>query len=314
MKLLDFRLAFRFHRFEILAFGILIILAAVGAAFVAANLDATGYAAHCSPYADNPPSCEAMGRAFYDIQNGQVGAVQSVLMALPFLLGALTGAAVIGREIERGTSRLAWSLAPSRTRWFLTRALPVLVVVFALSFLAGAALDRLTASIDPWTDASQNFAAFGGRGVVLAGRATFVFAIGVAVGAILGRALPALIVTAVIASVAISGGSYVHNRILATEAVFVANNAPGDLFVDQRVRLADGRVVTWDEANALYPELQNGPTDGAIWPPEGMAIVNLVVPASRYRFVEAREVGALAGASLVALVLAAFAVRRRRPG
>jgi hypothetical protein len=42
--------------------------------------------------------------------------------------------------------------------------------------------------------------------------------------------------------------------------------------------------------------------------------VNLVIPGERYRFVEAREALALAGAAIVALLLAAGVVSRRRPG
>jgi hypothetical protein len=40
----------------------------------------------------------------------------------------------------------------------------------------------------------------------------------------------------------------------------------------------------------------------------------LVVPGTRYQEVELREVGVLAGGSLVAVGLAGIAVRRRRPG
>ena len=86
--------------------------------------------------------------------------------------------------------------------------------------------------------------------------------------------------------------------------------APGDLFFDQRIRIPDGRVMTWDEMYALVPQ----PEDGSDWPPAGYTFVSLVVPGTRYRFVELREVGALAGGSLVALGIAGFTVRRRRPG
>lgn len=321
MNRLDLRLAYRFHRFEFLGFGVLILLATVGAVWVAGNLDATGYGAHCPQFGTtNPPACEAMGRAFYDIENGQVGVVQALLVILPFLLGALIGASVIGREVERGTSRLAWSLAPSRTRWFVVRVLPALVVVFILSFVAGAALDRLVASTEPWTDPANSFAGFGARGVVLAARATFVFAIGVAVGAVIGRAMPALIVTAVVAYVAIGGGSFVHSKILASEAILVDEpvDGPGrnlgDLMFDQRLRLRDGRVVTWDELNVLYPPPTDGGGIGTVWPPEGITYVDLVVPGIRYRFVELREAAALTGGGIVALGIGALAVRRRRPG
>jgi hypothetical protein len=305
--------ALRLHRFEIVGFGVLIAVLAVAAVIVAGNLDATGYGARCDPMGGNPPACERMGRAFYDIQGSQAAPVQSILMILPFLLGALIGAPLVARELERGTSRLAWSLAPSRTRWLITRLVPAGVVVFCFAFVAGAALDRLTASTDPRIDPLANFNGYGLRGVVLAARATFVFAIGVPIGAIIGRALPALIVTAVIAYVGLAGGMYVHSKILASEAVFVddasGGGVPGALYVDQRIKAPDGRVLTWDELNVVAPP----PEDGSNWPPEGYTFVALVVPGDRYRFVELREVGALAGGSLVALGIGALAVRRRRP-
>jgi hypothetical protein len=224
----------------------------------------------------------------------------------------MVGGPLVARELERGTSRLAWSLAPSRVRWFVARLLPALVVVFGLAFVAGAALDRLTAAVEPWTDVANGFTNFGFRGVVLAARATFVFAIGVSAGAMLGRVLPTLLVTAVVAYVGLAGGSYVHGRILATEAVVADGEIgnPGDLYVDQRFRLPDGRLVDWREMEALYPY----PEDGTAWAGEGLPIVAFVVPGERYRQVELREVGALGGGSVVALGLAALAVRRRRPG
>jgi hypothetical protein len=130
----------------------------------------------------------------------------------------------------------------------------------------------------------------------------------------MGRVLPAVMVTAVIAYVGLAGGSYVHSRILASEAVSVetetGTGAPGDLFLDQRVRLPDGRLVTWDVAMSLIPSADGSPGN---LPPEYQALA-LVVPGARYRLVELREVGALAGGSLVALGIGASAVRRRRPG
>ena len=149
---------------------------------------------------------------------------------------------------------------------------------------------------------------------MLAARATFVFAIGVAVGAVMGRMLPALIVTAVVAYVGLAGGTYVHGKILASEAVQVedatGSGVPGAMWIDQRIRTPEGSVVTWDELNALVPF----PDDGSDWPPAGYTYVALVVPGERYRQVELREVGVLVGGSLAALGIGALAVRRRRPG
>ncbi len=313
MRAFDLRLALRLHRFEILGFGVLVGLLSVAAVITAGMLDATGYGTHCWT-GTNTPDCEAMGRAFFGLEQTQVPMVQSILVALPFLLGAMVGAPLVARELERGTSRLTWSLAPSRLGWLVFRVVPVAVIVFTLAFVAGAALDRLWAAISPDVDIANAFSGFGSRGVVLAARATFVFAVGVAVGAVMGRVLPALMVTAVIATVGLTGGSYVHSGILASEAVWVetasGTGAPGDLFIDQRVRTPDGGVVTWDQLFTLVPQ----PEDGSNWPPVGYTFVALVVPGERYRFVELREVGALAGGSLAALGIAGLAVRRRRPG
>ena len=313
MRTFDLRLALRLHRFEILGLGVLIGLLSIAAVITAGMLDATGYGAQC--WTGTPtPDCEAMGRAFFGLEQTQVPLIESILVLLPFLLGALVGAPLVARELERGTSRLAWSLAPSRLRWLIVRVLPVIITVFALALVAGTALDRLWAATSPGTDVAHAFVGFGVRGVVLAARATFVFAVGVAVGAVIGRVLPALIVTAVIATVGIAGGTYVHSRILASEAVWVdtesGTGAPGDLFIDQRVRAPDGHLVTWDELFAQVPP----PEDGSDWPPAGYTFVALVVPGEQYPLAELREVGALAGGSLVAFGVTAVAVRRRRPG
>jgi hypothetical protein len=314
MTRVDLRIAFRLHRFEVIGFAVLIALLTVAALVVAAQLDATGYGAHCYD-GSQTPACEAMGRAFWGLQQTQVPMVQAILVMLPFLLAALIGAPLVARELERGTSRLAWSLAPSRVRWFIVRVVPALVLVFALSMVAGVALDRLLAAAEPGTDLANAFAGFGSRGVVLAARATFVFAVGVTIGAVMGRMLPALVMTAVIGSVAIAGGSYVHGKWLASEAVWVVSTDsgtghPGDLFFDQRIRLADGRVLTWDQIYQAYPST-DASTGG---PPPGSQMEALVVLGTRYGFAEARETAALAGASLVALGIAGFTVRRRRPG
>ena len=135
MTRFDLRLAFRLQRFEIVGFALLIGLLSIAAVVTAGMLDATGYGAHCWN-GTQTPDCEAMGRAFFGIQQTQEPMVQSVLVMLPFLFAGLVGAPLVARELERGTSRLAWSLAPSRLEWFAVRVLPIAVLVFALAFVA----------------------------------------------------------------------------------------------------------------------------------------------------------------------------------
>lgn len=311
----DLRLAYRLHRFELIGFGLLLLVLASAAIGVAWLLDATGYGQLCLAQDAGlgmTPDCEARGREFFGYQQSLVPMVQGLLLAVPFLLAALVGAPLVARELERGTSRLAWSLAPSRVHWFATRVVPAIVVVFMLALGAGLVLDRLTGAIAPGTDAARSFSFFGSRGIVLAARVVFVLALGICLGALVGRMLPALILTVVIGFVGIAGGSYVHARWLASEAVVNQTEAgsPGDLFIDQRLRAPDGRLLTWSQLETEVPP----PQDGSDWPPQGYTFVALVVPADRLPFVQARETAALAGASLVFLALGAAAVARRRPG
>jgi hypothetical protein len=310
----DLRLAFRLHRFELVGFGIVIVFLAAAGIGVAGLLDATGYGVSCDPTGVFSPACEAMANRFYDLQSSVVPMVQALLMASSYLLALVVGPVLVARELERGTGRLAWSLAPSRVRWFLARLLPVTAAVFLLALIAGVALDRVNAALNPWTDNWQSFDAFGSRGIVFAARVTFAFAIGVAAGAHFARTLPALLIAAVVACVAIAGGAYVHGRWLGTEAILVSDNngagVRGALFVDQRIKDPSGRILGWDEAYALIPQDANT-TD---WPPAGWSMVDLVVPGDRYPFAQAREIVALGGASLVFLGAAALSVRRKRPG
>ena len=180
--------------------------------------------------------------------------------------------------------------------------------------VAGFALDRLYASIDPWSNPSATFDQFGLRGAVLAARVVFVFAIGVAMGALVGRTLPALLLGTVLAWVAVTGGSHVRGKWLATEAVSVddptGGSLRGALYDDQLLRDPSGRVMTWDELSAQTPP----DTNQDVWPPEGWTFVSLVVPGERYPSVAAREVAALGLATLVFLGIGGVAVQRRRPG
>lgn len=315
MNVTTIRLSLRLQRFELFGLGILVALASASAVLVAGQLNASGFGPACLLEQRSgvvSPGCEAAQRAFESARSGgAVGVTQALLVGLPFLLGAMAGVAVVGRDLERGTARLAWSLAPSRTRWFAGRVVPVLVVVLALSFAAGAAADRLLAGMEPGTDTANGFLQFGFRGVVLMARALFAFSIAVLVGAVIGRTLPALLVSAVIVAVGLAGGSMVHQRILAAEAVPLVGDVyvPENLSVSSGFLLPDGRVVGWDTIEAIDPH----PTDGTEWIPK-YPQVQIVVPGARYRFVELRETAALAAGSLVALLLAGLLVRRARPG
>jgi hypothetical protein len=258
-----------------------------------------------------PPGCEFKINAFSEIAYGHGGIATAVNAVLPFLAALLLGVAVVGREIERGTTRLAWALAPSRMRWLLHRAGPALLIVVVMAIAFGAVADRLMAAVDPGIDPGRSLERFGERGVVLVARTAFVFTVAAAIGAVVGRALPALILAGLVAAVGLFGGSQVHDRMIATEAVVIEEFTRGDRWTDQRFRLPDGRLIGWQELEQIDPPPTDPEFEGQ-WPsyPEVM----LGIRGERYPELALREVAALGGGSLVALWLTAAVVRRRRPG
>jgi hypothetical protein len=311
------RLTLRLSRFELLAFGGFIVLFAALTVGGAAWIDSLRPPPECLsnlPDAVHPVYCEAKGAAWYDAQNSIVGLSLGLVIFLSFAAALFLGVPIVAREVERGTSRLAWSLTPSRTRWFLARMLPILLVVAVLTFLAGWAADRYVGAVSPTVDLANAFTSFGFRGGLIASRAIFIFGVAVLVGAIVARALPAVIIAAAIATIGLSGGEQVHQRILASEAIAVPMNAneetgfnQGDLYIDQKFVLPDGSLVGWQYfGNEGPPYDESG---NSKYP-----MVSIVVPGARYRFVETREAVVLAGGSIVALLLAGFVVTRRRPG
>lgn len=306
------RLSVRQARFELLFLGGLIVAVVVAAFLVADRLEAIAPPAICfEPYDElrlPPVGCDEASRAFYELQGQFGGPLLGLLVGLPLLAGAMLGVTLVARELERGTARLAWSLSPSRVRWYLARLLPMLALFAAVTFLAGIGADRLEGAIRPGKDMATSFDAFGSRGVLVAARAVFVLAIAVAVGAVMGRILPALLVTAVIAAVGISGGSTVHQTILRGEAIVLDDFdwSGGDMYVDQRFRLPDGNLVGWEYFEGGEPPYRE---DGTSIYPE----VAIGVPGERYGFAQARELGALGGASAAFLLVGLLVSNRRRP-
>jgi ABC-type transport system involved in multi-copper enzyme maturation permease subunit len=314
MILREIRLTIRLHRFELYAFGAALVVLAIAAFAGSAYVDGLRPGPECMAIdGSSPASCEPGLRTWNEAQQMIGGLVLSPTLALAFAIGAFLGVPIVARELERGTTRLAWSLAPSRWRWFAVRALPVLAIIVVLTFVAGAAVDRFFAASVQGEDPAASFTLFGARGVLLAARAAFIFGVAVAVGAVIGRALPALIVTALIVTLAIAGGEGVHqNLILRNEAVPIAADVDssfsrrGDLYLDTTWQLPDGSLVAYEAVPDGGPFDQDGN--------QRYPMFSMVIPGSQYRFVEAREAVALAVATLVALLIAGVVVARRRPG
>jgi hypothetical protein len=257
-----------------------------------------------------PPSCEALARRFYEMDSSEATPVLTLAGILPYAFGLFLGAPIVAREIERGTTRLAWSIAPSRLRWYILRTAPIVVVVVLLAFVAGIAADRLFAARSPGVDVSNAFDGYGYRGGLLAVQALVITAGALGLGSVIGRLLPTIIIALVIGVLGIALVGKLHEQYTRREAIIVAADGEirGARYIDQFFQLPDGRLVGWNELAEIDPaamESEMGPQ---------YPMVALVVPGERYREVEAREAVVLTGIAAVMLFGAGVIVQRRRPG
>jgi hypothetical protein len=303
------RLVFRMHQFEIVAVGLIVVAVVAAALYVANELNAVGYAS-CYLATAPPPSCEALGRRFFDLQTAHASPVFAFMTLLPYAVGLFLGAPLIARELERGTARLAWSITPSRLRWYAWRVLPVVLFAVVVTFVAGFAVDRLVAARTPGIDLENSFDTFGQRGALVAVTAFVMVAGAIGLGTVVGRVLPTVIAALILGYFGILGVQHVHADFTAREAVIVAEQdmKPGDRYVDQFFKLPDGRVVGYEELAQIDPASVMSDT-GPTYP-----IVYEVIPAERYREVEAREALILGSVGVAMLVGAGVIVTRRRPG
>jgi hypothetical protein len=101
--------------------------------------------------------CPAVITSFVAKFNGGPAiVVYAALFAIPGLAGVVVGAPLLGRELEQGTWRLAWSQTVPRTRWLVTKLTLVTggLVVFGAAITAvmtwyHAPLDRVATRLQP---------------------------------------------------------------------------------------------------------------------------------------------------------------------
>jgi len=149
-------------------------------------------------------------------------------------------------------------------------------------------------------------------------RAALVLVAALAIGALIGRTLPSLLIGIVLAAAVASALSamlpyWVESAELKpTESIFTGGHAI-PLTTGHAYRDADGTPMSSEEGEVLYQAIyeEYGPEpDPALLPQD----VWFGVAASRYPEVLARESVALGAATLLAGGLAVVVVQRRRPG
>ena len=128
---------------------------------------------------------------------------------LSVLIGIFWGAPVVAREFDTGTYRLAWTQSATRTHWLAAKLL-----VGGLASVVTAGLFTLMATwwsspLDRVRD--MPFSLFDTRDIAPIGYALFAFALGAALGALVRRTIPTMVLTIVVfAAVRVSFNQYVR--------------------------------------------------------------------------------------------------------
>jgi ABC-type transport system involved in multi-copper enzyme maturation permease subunit len=200
-------------------------IAVVGLVAVAVTLTLTGRdIAHM--YADSGLStcrgdaCSALANSFLtQARSGATGLLLygsvGLLYVVPALIGVFWGAPLVSRELEAGTHRLVWNQSVTRYRW-----LAVKLAGLGLASMATAALLSLSVSwsahrVDQFALNRIEPLMFAARGIVPIGYAAFAFVLGVTVGIIIRRTVPAMAVTlAVYAGCVIAMSVWVRAHLL----------------------------------------------------------------------------------------------------
>jgi hypothetical protein len=181
-----------------------VVLAAIAALAVALALTAhglrTAYTADLAGFIDRL-QFERLDRFLY------LAGLVAVHSAAP-VIGAFWGAPLIARELEAGTHRLVWNQSTTRHRWLATK----LLVTGGIA-VAGAGL--LTSVVTWWSRPIDKAIAagygsgtfslprmvpvvFGARGLVPVGYVLLGLGVGVTVGLLLRRSVPAVALTIVL--------------------------------------------------------------------------------------------------------------------
>ena len=276
----------------------------------------------CTPQAS--AACHFAFQTFRDTyaNDGPVGAL---LVWLPAIVGAFAGSPLLAREFEFGTFRFVWTQGAGRTRWLvallvagmfgvavLAAGLGVLLGWYDGALVTSGIRQRLSPNVFPLT------------GVAVVGWGLVAFSLGVFVGLLTRRVLPALALTLAAWTGLAFAGQLLRDRYAEP---LITSGQPGlaDLRVDQWWTKG-GVPVSYAQLDQVLQSVGIQPIDGgpvqaapgnsAVDPVEyllqhGYTQLTGYQPDSRYWTFQWIEFGWLAILSLLLLAASIWLLRRR---
>jgi hypothetical protein len=235
------------------------------------------------------------------------GMLQGVATPAVMFAGVYLGAPIIASEIERGTAVLPWTMGESRLRWLAPRVLLVGLWLTVLSVAIGLGLDRIhEIAVSPQIPITANLYDYEQRGWIVPARALVAFAAAILVGAVLGRALPALLAGLALSGVVVAGVLVIGSILNGTGVEPVGFNDGSIVNSLAVIDNTTGEYIGWGEAEAIFsygsPAFQERFTE-----------VPLGVPGRASPIVVTREALALLAGACAMFIAGALVTNRRRP-
>ncbi|WP_326642834.1 ABC transporter permease [Nonomuraea fuscirosea] len=174
----------------------LLVLLAAALALTGPGLAADYSAGIAACAQDN--TCDRFYDHFFDGHDTSFMALSLAVLLLPALAGLFWGAPLITRELEAGTHLLVWNQSITRAHWLAVKLGLMGLTAIALAGLCGLMVTWWADPLD--RSAAENLAlmaplVFGARGIAPMGYAAFAFVLGVSVGMLVRRTLPAMVLT-----------------------------------------------------------------------------------------------------------------------
>jgi hypothetical protein len=272
------RLVIKWHAWELAAVSLsLVVIVAISLGTVVGGNGIINRSPGCFPQ-NLQPGCDRALTSLMSLQATSNGLFDATAVA-SFLIGAVLGAALPGREIETGTAQLVFSLVPSRTRWVIDRLLPIFGIAILLSAVLAVTSEALAQVLLRGSGPNGAFSWYGGRGILLPAHTLLGLSSAVLAGVVLGRVLSAVLLAGGIAAATAFAVDGVRREWLRSIAVALPDG--GDL--------GSGMVVATGGDAVLF------------------------VPGSRYGESELRDVVLYLLAAAVCCLLAVLILRNRRP-
>lgn len=314
-------LTWRMHRFEVVFVAGVAVLLAASLWVIASHLRDIHVDPECwAQWAGSDRATSACQRAvgaWLEVNENEVGQTTGIMVLVPILLGAILGIPVVAREAEMRTLGLAWALEGRRWRWLLARLLPMLAVVVVAAILLGLASSELRSAqaVSPFE--AEELGDIARQGPVIASRVLLGFGVGLVVGALLGRTMPALLVAgALVAGWVALGNPALERQVVRASATWVPESAVTSadgvfqalLWLDSGYRGADGVVVRgslWDDV--CDPDAETCPDADAY------EVMALIVPFEARADIERADLAITLGLAAAAVGATLLLVAHRRP-